>query len=180
MTRNAAFQAVYTNFKTVPSRKVVQVTLEAPMEAGDSIIAILGMPNPEVSKWLGVALLKQIPAPADASVVGGDTPVADGVHDPAPQQPESKSWREMSHAQRAGILCNEPRFHEFLVSKYPLCKTPYERSPAESAPHAAARILRDSCDVKSRSEILPGTEAAKVFEQIDGDYRAWLKYGARI
>lgn len=31
MSDQAAFKAVYSNFKTVPSRKVVTITLEAPI-----------------------------------------------------------------------------------------------------------------------------------------------------
>ena len=58
MSEPAAFRAIYSNFKTIPSRKCVQITLEAHIEAGDSIIRILGMPNPETSRWLAVAVLE--------------------------------------------------------------------------------------------------------------------------
>ena len=68
MSEPAAFRAVYSNFKTIPSRKVIQITLEAPIELGDSIIRILGMPNPETSKWCGVAVLdtEEVNSPAPA------------------------------------------------------------------------------------------------------------------
>jgi hypothetical protein len=53
----AAFRAVFSNFKFVKGRGVVQVILEIPVEGYDEAYRVLGIPNDAESKWVAVARL---------------------------------------------------------------------------------------------------------------------------
>ena len=55
----AAFRAVYSDWRLIRTRKVVQVVLELPLEEADRAYSALGgMPRPDAEVWCGVARLK--------------------------------------------------------------------------------------------------------------------------
>jgi len=72
--------------------------------------------------------------------------------------------RARSHAQRAGILCNDPRFWTFLRED--------RRIIVEHEEHAASYV-RGFCDVQSRSEIRSGTVAEQRWNLLVSAYDAW-------
>ena len=93
MNRAAAFQATIHGFRTVPSRGVVSITIECPIEHHAEIakIAVHGA-------WVAVARLQM----------------------PEEKPPDEKrNWRELPPSQQAGIHCNEPTFAAFLKENHP-------------------------------------------------------------
>lgn len=75
-------------------------------------------------------------------------------------------------AQRAGILCNDPRFHRFLEKTYSQY-LPNGCSVKDT--EDAATLVRFLCQVDSRSDIKPGTKAGDLFERlILNPYAGWL------
>lgn len=87
MTSPAAIQGDYVDLRFVKGRKVCQVVIELPIEAGASFVAAFGTPNPSIG-----------------------VPVALARIDPD-AKPERKGGKL---AQRAGILCGEGGFQKFL------------------------------------------------------------------
>lgn len=82
----------FVKLDAVPTRKVVRVVLEMPIEAADSVIKALGgYPDPANAKWVGLALMKG--EPSENTLKGGKL------------------------AQRAGILCEELGFRRFLADR---------------------------------------------------------------
>lgn len=82
----------FVKLDAVPTRKVVRVVLEMPIETADSVIKALGgYPDPANAKWVGLALLKG--EPSRNTLKGGKV------------------------AQRAGILCEEGGFRRFLADR---------------------------------------------------------------
>ena len=79
----------------------------------------------------------------------------------------ARSWHEMSPAQQAGILCDDPAFIKFLRET--------ERDAWRISNGDAPSIVRNHCLVKSRGEILPGTTAERAWKELVSDYRAWMK-----
>ncbi len=179
-----AFQAVYTNFKPIPSRGVVQIVLEAPIEAGDSIIAMLGMPTPAGSKWVGVARIveQKQNAPEETPCLAQDEPpsgtAAAGVEQQRLPDAASKKWTDMSYSQRAGILCGEPKFLEFLINDYKSVVTSIvDTQPGLKDPELCAAVLRALCKVASRRVLNYDGSAQGTFDNITKQYRLYLKYG---
>jgi hypothetical protein len=146
MSAPAAFQATIHSFRTVPSRGVVSITIEAPIEQHATIAAIA-----EHGAWVGVAR----------------------IQNPAGEQQEPKR-KEYSLPQRVAMVCNEPAFWRFLVEHY-IAILGFNITAAEKeiATDAAADAVRVICHVKSRSEILPGTEAAKRWDKLHAEYLLW-------
>lgn len=93
----AAIQGDYMDLRFIKSRKVCQVVIEIPIEAGASFVAAFGTPNPATG-----------------------VPVAIARIDPNATQ-ERKGGKL---AQRAGILCGEGAFTVFLSEKYRLAGMP--------------------------------------------------------
>jgi len=86
--KQAAFQATVHGFRTVPSRGVISITIECPIEHHAEIARIA-----EHGAWVAVARLQE----------PGEKPAKD-----------KKDWRDLGPAQQAGIRCDEPTFAAFL------------------------------------------------------------------
>lgn len=160
MTDKAAFKATYENFKYVPSRKKVQILLEAPIEHGDEIHRILGSPNPEFSVWLAVARIQDY-----------------SQNEKRTEEPKTSPFR-----QRAGILAKDKSFHKYIeiafradcerISQY----AKYEGESQADKEEIAAIIIREICGVESRSDIDHSETAKEKFTDLYKNYMVWLKY----
>jgi hypothetical protein len=84
----AAVAGQFVKLDSVPTRKVVRVVLEMPIEAANDVLRELGgYPDAANAKWVGVALLTG--EPSENTLKGGKL------------------------AQRAGILCDQGAFKTF-------------------------------------------------------------------
>ena len=170
-----AFQATYSDWKLIRSRKVVQVVLEVPIEQADEAYQVLGgMPNPASETWVGVARLTLTPMDEQGNfeTPAATVPVRRAVEEQFREAPTEaaprprKSFAELSPAQQAGIACNEPRFWAFLREK--MCR-------GEVIDTTSASIaVRALCGVSSRTQIKPGNAAADLWGDLYGSYQAWL------
>jgi hypothetical protein len=88
MTAPAAMQADYCDLRFIKGRKVIQVVLELPIEAGAQFVSMFGTPDPSKTIPVGIARI-----------------------DPT-AKPERKGGKL---AQRAGILCNEGGFAQYCL-----------------------------------------------------------------
>ncbi len=79
-----------------------------------------------------------------------------------------KSWREMSPAQQAGVLCNDKTFWRYLTEVR--ADGFIVRNDED-----AAGVIRNECLVNSRAEIIPGTAAANKWRELVRNYRAWIR-----
>jgi hypothetical protein len=83
-------------------------------------------------------------------------------------RPETSSkWEDMSPAQQAGILCNEPAFWRFLNDTH----SQFAVNGADSA----AAAVRAHCIVDSRADIKNGHPSGKLWRALVAEYRAWQR-----
>jgi hypothetical protein len=140
---NAAMQADYCDLKIIKTRKVIQVVLEIPQEAGDAFIAAFGLPR------------------SDKNV-----PVAIARLDPTAKAEKPKGGKL---AQRAGIVCGEPAFLQFLLDAHATEFRSWSEDPAA--------FVRCYARVGSRAELDHRPEAAQKFNNLMAEYNAWLSHG---
>lgn len=165
----AAFQATYSDWKLIRTRKVVQIVFEIPVEQSGLAYEVLGgMPRPDSEVWCAIARLKQQKESAAEPRPSSHAPHATGgAH--------SKGWHELSPSQQAGVLSNEHPFYLFIYN-HP--RTPKElqafADAAATMNESCARIIRSLCGVKSRSDLNTNNEAAMKWRVIVSDYRAWM------
>lgn len=83
-----AVAGTFVKFDAVPTRKVVRITIEAPIEKADDILKELGgFPDPSKARWVGIAPL--VGEPQENTLKGGKL------------------------AQSAGIMCGEKAFQQY-------------------------------------------------------------------
>lgn len=146
----AAFEATYSDWKLVKSRKVVQIVLEVPMESADLAYKVLGgMPNHAAEAWLAVAKL-------DKSKI--EKPV------------ERKRWIDLPLSQQAAIRCGEVAFREFCALEWDGIKILDTEMTADH--------VRNYCGVQSRRELDSNQAAAAKWRELDGHYDLWCRSGA--
>lgn len=165
MTTPNAFKAVYSDWKLIRTRKVVQIVFETPLEHSDVAYRVLGgMPDPGQSAWFGIA-------PLNETAKGGDAHASRDEHprlDPAPrlQPPQAEGGARKSPAQVAGYLCTLPSFWKFLREA---CKRDVWNE------EAAAKALRDMCFVDTRADIGLDDFSRTVWTNLRADFTAWEK-----
>ena len=164
MTKPAAFRATYSDLKLIKTRQCVQIVFELPLADFDAAYNVLGgMPNPANETWFGIAPLK--PGKEAMPDISPER-VTDARLEPNNPPARAKlDWRDVQPAAQAGIRCAEPNFRAFLreVKGYDLVVTE----------QAAAVVIREICEVNSRTEF--GTDHRKrvLWHQLDTEYQAW-------
>lgn len=168
MTDATAFQATYSDWRLIKSRKVVQIVFELPIEQANLAYQVLGgMPNPAAECWCAIARLDV------EKLHEGDAPV------PPPLTADSSTSASASRrgepspdkrlAQRAGILSNDPMFHRYLGEKHHI----QQSSDRHANGIVAAVFVRQYCHVQSRAEIKPGTDAATRLDLLQSAFVCW-------
>lgn len=143
----AVIEAEFANWKTVPTRSVLQLIMEVPIEAQAAVLTALGAPIPGQSQRCAIALLR---APAE-------TPAEE------PPAKEKQKWNEMPPCQQAVLAAMGTRFQDFAA----------EMGDIPSSEGDASHFIRDNCGIKSRSELNTNDEAADLWRTMYKDYRQW-------
>jgi len=153
-----AFRATYSDWKLIRTRKVVQIVLEVSVEQADQAYRVLGgMPNSGEETWVGVARLEDGNAEVAPASPGG-TARAKGAVDVVTTAPKRL-------IQQVAMACKQPKFQTWVKE----CLDPNH----EGGLVRTEVLIREYCGVKSRSEILPGTEAARRWDRLYSRYVAW-------
>lgn len=155
MSSPAAIQGDYVDLKFLKSRKVCQIVVEIPIEAGETFVAAFGTPNPATGVPVALARIDPNAKPQ------------------APAEKPKRSWDELSIAQQAGILCNEKRFQVFVGEQMAKTRGDGFRQDLVSEDDAAWYV-RTQCGVNSRADIEKNHDAVRKFKSLDADYRGWL------
>lgn len=73
--------------------------------------------------------------------------------------------------QRAGILCSDRQFQNFLRTEWPMN---WEQSEGSEQDRAAI-VLRGICEVQSRKEFATNAKATAAFENVTAKYEGWKR-----
>lgn len=155
MTTRAALPGTFADLRTVKTRSVVQMIIEFPIERGADVVAMFGFPQPGQEVPVAVARLNVAPQIEHAAPAG-----------------EKKRWALLPPAQQAAIRCGEPAFRRFLA------ETGDFSGIAVLDLDMAAEEVRERCGVRSRAQILPGTNAAAIWATIDARFQNWMRVPA--
>jgi hypothetical protein len=151
MSAPAAIQGDYTDLRFVKGRKVIQVVIELPIEAGEAFVKAFGTPNPATGTPVALARI---------------VPESERKKESAVVERPGRRWNELSRAQQAGIACNEKGFWTFL----------YEKGWNVSEADHAAEAVRTICAVDTRSRLDVETSGAgKVWDKLYSEYQTWLR-----
>lgn len=142
----AAVQGDYTDIKFIKSRKVAVISVEIAIEHADAFIAAFGTPRPAEGVPVGLARL---------------------VAAPEPEPKERRKFHDMPLPQQAALLCDREAFWRFINERH-------GAGDIDSA-ELAAEYVRGYCQVKSRADIKPGTEAAKCFYLLQAEFETWFR-----
>ena len=130
-TPPAAIQGDYCDLRFIKSRKVCQVVIELPIEAGGEFVRIFGTPNPATGVPIALARIE----PLDVRMQRNPNPYL------------KKAGGKL--AQRAGILCNEGAFQKWIgannadeaADNMRVCCGVASRADLDHAPEAARKFL---------------------------------------
>lgn len=165
----SAIACTFVDLRTVKTRKMIQIILEAPVEQAEAVIDLLGFPRADNPVHVAIARLMEAPKGGDAA----DYPV---FQEPRELPPDAgahsqtgsivrKRWHELSRAQQAGIRCSEERFRAFLMDQHPNC--------GDGSEEWAARLVRSVCSVDTRTRLDVEEGAGSCWDRLDAEFRQW-------
>lgn len=141
---DAAFQATFSDFRTVKGRKVCQIILEVPIEQANAALRVLGgVPDPSSAPWVAVARLKEEAAQQPSQ---------------PPEKPKRR-WEEMKPSEQAGIACGDAAFSKFIA--------------AQPGSENTAGRLREILDITSRRDLDHDPHKAVKWSQLYADFLRW-------
>ena len=148
-----AIRATFSDYRTVKSRKVLQLVMEVPIEYQAEVFAALGYPVPDADLWCGIARLQPgagaeaggRPQPAATPASEGSSPSAGAFERSLQGKARYAESDEMAKAvTRAALLAKDARFRGWLEDEY---------GTAILDEADAAERIRQVCRIVSRSEI---------------------------
>lgn len=137
-------QGSLVDAKNVAAHKCVRLSIDVPAELGAQIVKTFGWPTMAEPVSVAVARL-------NAEAVEG--------------QKEKKRFTELQPSAQAVLLCKKEAFWRFLAEE--------GKIPIEDEAQAAERV-RFICRVESRSALNTDEEAKADWEQLRGQYNAWM------
>lgn len=163
----AVFKACYAEWRVIKTRATVQLVFEIPIERADEAYQVLGgMPIAAHEIWCGIARLgSELPQRAPpAAVEAAPRPAPTLSNAPAGTDEKRRPFNTLPYSTQAGIRCGEPVFRMFLRV---MCGVSTSNSDE------AADFVRAHCDVNSRADIKPGTEAESAWLELERWFDAW-------
>lgn len=202
MSKTSAIDAYLVDVKNVNTHKVVELKIHVPQERAMEVFELFGWPtmvNPvsiaiarlrptfEIGKQIientedfdkqdAIIRLTDQPVMADASTCEDEVRILDVEQNPQGLTSATKPKREITLAERIGIICSDENFRKFLqlektviwnnVLKYP--------RQAKTREWIVAEVVRVICGVNSRSEITYDSEPATKWKQLYIEFQDWL------
>lgn len=147
----AAIAANLVNMRNVATHGSVALTLHVPQEHAQIVLAAFGWPTMAAPVPVAIARLEER--------TGAAEPVAESDKPPV-HQPRGRHWSDLAPAQQTGVIRNEPAFWEFTNAV---------------GAQGARDYIRAFCGVGSCGDILPGSEAAARWAQLQVRYGNFLR-----
>jgi hypothetical protein len=191
MKNAAAISAQLVDVRNVGQHKCVKLTLHVPAEQAGMVMAAFGWPTQVDPVPVAIARLnpENVKEVMPTGPILAGRPTSENRRDTQsreevmPDKPEHGTHKtspasgpdiparahkpvavEKRLAQRAGILCADLEFQKFLHKTY--------QWPVIDEKSAIV-VLRHLCQVKSRSEIKPGTQAGYTFDLLNSRFVVW-------
>lgn len=172
----AAFRATVHGFRTIPSRGVVSVTIEAPIEQHAEIARIA-----EHGVWVAVARL-------DPSKVSQQEEASDDKPRPTTPSPSrtekagarpenARPFSSLPLSQQAALACDRAAFRRFLADTYKDSLAVDLIGIADDDPAAmdlTAELVRTICGIKSRRELDSHPAKAARWRDLYTAFQSWL------
>lgn len=150
----SAIRGDYRTHKHIPSRSCYQLIIEISEADFPNACQVLGYPATGENTFVGIALLNKEPIEKEPWF--------------APE-PEKKEEGDKLRV-RAVLLCKDDSFQEFA---YYNITGEHHHKYDETCEEMTINILRNYCNIKSRSELTTSTEAQNKFKELLLRYDQW-------
>lgn len=154
MTKLSVIEATFSDFRLIKGRKCAQLIFEIPLERADESLATLGgLPRIDAERWFAIARL-------DPSKIKVQLSTSD--------EKERRSFASLPLPQQIGMRCTDQEFVRF-------CESRPDFALGTRGINDHVVYVRWRCRVTSRADIQHGTEAAKLWKQLDDEFWFWRR-----
>lgn len=148
-----AIKATLHSYKSLATRKQLQITLEVPEEYAGAALKMLGVPDPGGVQWFALARIVEGASAAPQAV-----------------EPTPEPKRERKRSEIAKFKCQDQEFQQWVCAGtlVPL-DHPGPASPQELAEHAD-RILKRTLGITSKKELDTNASKAIAWDSLLCDF----------
>lgn len=107
-----AIAATLHSYKSLATRKQLQITLEVPQEYAAEALKMLGVGDPAESQWFALTRLKSGPGSTKEASAPSPPSVAEG------QEKPRKHFSDLPRSQQAALKCADNEFCAWLYDGY--------------------------------------------------------------
>lgn len=158
-----AIMASLHSYKSLATRKQLQITLEVPSEYAAQALKMLGVGDPSGSQWFAVTRMNAQPKNGHPA---GESPAALPPHaDKAEGQDKPRTY---TRSQRAAIMCQDPAFQSWIIGRD--VGTNSVVSTLGDDRTAADFAIKSVLGITSKRELDTDPEAAARFDAIRTDF----------
>lgn len=148
MSDHRVIKARYADWRTVKGRKVLQITLEVPLEEQADVLDMLGAPMPDRDMWVAVARLSEAQ--------------------------NANAFKGGALSKEAALLCQSGAFRRWVLLQ--LADEGIEGNMPDA--DGAAAYVREWCGVESRAMLDHVDEAGRRFREMKGEFDLWMRCAA--
>ncbi len=149
MSDQRVIKARYADWRTVKGRKVLQITLEVPLEQQEDVLSMLGAPMPDRDLWVAVARLTE--------------------------SQNTDAFKGGPLAKKAALLCQNGAFRRWAAGQ--LAAEGMDGIAVLDG-DMAADFIRERCGVESRAMLDHSDDATRFFRQMETDFDLWMRCAA--
>lgn len=155
-----AIMASLHSYKSLATRKQLQITLEVPSEYAAQALKMLGVGDPSGSQWFAVTRMNAQPKNGHPA---GESPAVLAPH--ADQAKTDDKPRTYTRSQRAALMCQDPAFRMWIA------KQDGTNVDSIALNHTWADMsLKDLLGIKSKKELDTDPKAAARFDALRTDF----------
>lgn len=168
-----AIAATLHSYKSLATRKQLQITLEVPAEYAAQALKMLGVGDPGESQWFALAKLA---GRQPAALIGDDEKpavpptkpkVAEKKTVEAEVQKERTPFDKLPRSQQAALKCQDPEFQKYVLVRSGERPPEHHSNPERSTVH----VLKIVLGISSRRELdEPGSRQALAWDRLMTDY----------
>lgn len=161
-----AIRATLHSYKSLATRKQLQITLEVPEEFAAAALRMVGIPDPSGTQWFALTRLVATPSgvqengPQPATHPAALTPTRDNSQgEDKPRTP----FKDMPRRQQAVLLCKDAAFQNW-IGVHPQIAGDARESHAKT-------ILCGKLAIASRKDLTPEGPKAEAWDRLETSFR---------
>lgn len=172
-----AIKATLHSYKSLATRKQLQITLEVPQEYAADALKMVGVADPSGTQWFALTRIQDAPlgatesGPDESGLLGvnpcDDAPTFSPHADPAKIQDSRRAFSSLPRSQQAALKLHDQHFRLWLNNTFTRVWSHHWNGSEDATADA---VLKELIGIKSKTELDIEGPTALAFDRLLTDF----------